>query len=235
MTDTWDKVLLALICLPSIYTSIKAIAAIEPLNPFLLIGFLGLILMTLTKYMTEITIVFLYIPTAFSLTLFLLNDPQPMVGLATGYIISLTIVMMLTAFKETPPHTYLILYLISMMLNMRFLASAEKPITSDTFIRSILHGLGDFHGSVSVDPIFSILMAPSIAALLYHILRPSKPYTSTIFSDRKSLLALPLSAIPILGLTILSKISPTLAWISSLILALITTISLTIYLRVIEH
>ncbi|RLG07599.1 MAG: hypothetical protein DRN68_05150 [Thaumarchaeota archaeon] len=233
--DAWERILLTLICLPSIYSSIKIIVSIEPLNLFLLIGFLSLILMVLTKYKIEITVIFLYIPATFSFILLLLHYPQPIIGLAAGYMISLPIFMTLATFKETSPHTYLILYLISILLDMGFLTSSKEPLTPGIFIRNVLHGFGRLPGAVTADFIFSILMVPSIAALLCHIFRPLEPLTGTILSEYKSLLALPLSAIPILGLTILSKISPTLAWISSFILAFMLTLFLTIYLRVIEH
>ncbi|HDD56436.1 MAG TPA: hypothetical protein ENG18_00255, partial [Nitrososphaeria archaeon] len=217
-----EKILIILICLPSIYSSIMVFAALKTPDLFLFMGFAGLVLMVLSGYMVDIIVATLYAPAIASFTLFLLNHPQPIMGLAAGYIIALTPLLPLIAFNHDSPHTYLAIYLISIFLDINLLAASKTRITSELFLRNLLYGFREFQGVT--DPIFSILIVPSIVALLYHIFRLLRPSTSTIISSHKSLITLILSALLILGLTILSRYSPGYAWISSILLSLILTI-----------
>ena len=226
---TLEKILIVLICLPSIYSSIVVFMAFKAPDLFLFMGFAGLISMVLSGYMIDVIVAALYAPAIASFILFLLNHPQPMMGLAAGYIIASTLLLPLIAFNHDSPHTYLVLYLISIFLDINLLAASKTRITSELFLRSLLYGFRGFQGVT--DPIFSILIVPSIVALLYHIFRLLRPSTSTIISSHKSLIILLLSALPILGLTILSRFSPGYAWISSILLSLILTIFLVLYLN----
>ncbi|RLI42253.1 hypothetical protein DRO64_06555 [Candidatus Bathyarchaeota archaeon] len=225
----FEKILLTLICLPSIYSSIMAFKALKAPDLFLFMGFVGLVLMVLSKYIVDVIVAMLYVPAIASFTLFLLNNPQPIIGLAAGYIIASTLILPIIAFNQDSPHTYLAIYLISIFLDMNLLAASKPPITSTLLLRNLFYGLRGFHGVM--DPIFSIMIAPSVAALLYHIFRLIRPSTSTMISSHRSLIVLLLSALPILGLTILSRYSPGYAWISSIILGLILTISLVLHLN----
>ncbi|HDD56468.1 MAG: hypothetical protein DRN68_03035 [Thaumarchaeota archaeon] len=224
-----EKILVILICLPSIYSSVIVFTALKAPDLFLLMGFTGLVLMVLSGYMVDVIIAALYVPAIASFILFLLNYPQPIMGLAAGYVIALTLLLLLVMFNHDSPHTYLAIYLISIFLDMSLLAASKTSTTSELLLRNLFYGVRKFHGVM--DPVFSIVIVPSVAALLYHIFRLLKPSTSTITSSHRSLIILLLSSLPILGLTILSRYSPGYAWISSTILSLILTIFLVLYLN----
>lgn len=220
-----------LISLPAIYATLKFFIAFKELNLLVIIGFVSLIFLSL-DILSEIILAIMLISASLSFTFLFFGDPIPILSMATGQVLSLNLILLTATRNEIKAHIRLIAYLISILISMMILKTLETSPSPDVFILSFLKQLSGFPAFAdgSSDNIFLILIAPSILGVVSTI-SPSNPTITSLIMRREVSMASLLAALLVLTVAFLS---PEIAWITSILIALAVTILLLTCLMVIE-
>jgi hypothetical protein len=218
----------ALICLPASYAVVKIFLAFEQLNPFAIMGFINLLLLSL-DLLTYVMFIVLFTSALVSFALAFMGYILPLISLASGYIISLGLIILAGARGDVKPHIRLSAYISSIAVSMLFLKISLSTLTPPTFfVRLLESSLSPLPSSDGVtDKIFLSLMALSIIGLLGAI-SPSKPSIRSLILSREAVVALLLAAFAILTASSLPR---DVAWIVSTILASTAPLILLLYLK----
>lgn len=220
-----------LICLPTSYAIFRVFLALRNLDPLLIIGFTFLILLlsdSLAEVITPITLATVLT----SIALLYLGYPIPFLSLASGYLISSNLIILLITKSEAKPHLRLSVYLLSIFISMIFLRISQDGLTIYGFFMKLVGELLNFSSNLGElsDPIFLILLAPSTIGLL-STMPVNGDSIASIFHHRELSIALFLAALP---LFLISALPGDVAWIVSTLTSLAASISLIIYLRAIR-
>lgn len=218
----------ALLCLPIIYTIIMVFLAFKELNPFLILGFMSLILL-MHDFLTEVMVLTACASVSASLALLYLGYPFPILSLASGYFMASVLLVLAGVKSNAKPHVLLIVYLLSILVGMVFLNVSRETLTPYTFLPKFVNRLLSLPSGVNEfsDPIFLILMAPSVIGFLTAIPVGNVP----IMSCREFPMAMFLAALPLL---IISALSREIAWIASILSVSAASTFLILYLRSIK-
>lgn len=225
-----EALTLILICLPAIYTTLRTFSAFEELNLFLIIGFISLLLSL--DLLAEVALTVICTSTFTSLAFMFLGNPTAFMSLSSGYIISSSLVLLISVRHENKPHTRLSMYLASLLISMKVLWTLQHPLTPYTFLeRLFLEWPNPFSPyEKSLDQTFLILIAPSVIGILSTI-SPSNPSIISLILNREPIIAILLAILPLL---LISTFSGDVAWIISIILALMVTMFFMVYLKVVK-
>ena len=223
---------LILICLPSIYTISRLFLAFEELNPFMVLGFIAMFLLPITLFSYEIVILMLYVPAITSIILAFLGHVSALLGLASGYLLSLSLIILLSIRGEERLHISSLIYFMAMILNLMNLMISQNPLTPRLFLVRFFGGWRIFpsYAGKIFDPIFLGLMAPSTIGFLSSIPR-DKRYILSLISSHGALASLLITALLLLIASILPSGA---AWIACLVLAASSSLLLILYLRVVK-
>jgi hypothetical protein len=227
--DLDEALTTALICLPAAYAVIRILLAFEQLNPFIVMGLINLLFLSL-DLLTQVMIIILLTSALISFALMFLGHMIPLISLASGYIISLGLIILTGAKDEVKPHIRLSAYISSIIISILFLRISSSTLTPLTFfmrfLEALLTPLSPSDGPI--DNIFLSLMALSIIGILSTI-PPSKPSIRSLILSREAVIALLLAALIIF---MISSLSSDIVWIASIILASVAPLILITYLRV---
>jgi hypothetical protein len=220
-----------LICLPATYAVIKIFLAFEQLNPFIIMGFINLLFLSL-DLLTQIMLIILLTSAFASFALMFLGYALPLISLASGYIISLGLIILAGTRGEVKPHIRLSAYISSIIISMLFLSISSSALTPLTFFMKFLETLHNPSSSSGgfTDNIFILLMALSVMGLLGTI-PPSNPSIRSLILSREAVIALLLAALIVFTASSLPR---DIVWMASIILALTAPLILLIYLKVVR-
>ncbi|MCF3653247.1 MAG: hypothetical protein L2C94_003680 [Aigarchaeota archaeon] len=219
----------ALICLPAAYTVIRILLAFEQLNPFIIMGLISLLFLSL-DLLTQVMIIILLTSALISFALMFLDHIIPLISLASGYVISLGLIILTGTRDEVKPHIRLSAYISSIIISILFLRISSSTLTPLTFFMRLLEVLltSPSFSNGPIDNIFLSLMALSVMGILGTI-PTSKPSIRSLILSREAVIALLLAALIIFAT---SSLSSDIVWIASIILASTAPLVLITYLRV---
>jgi len=225
-----DKALTTtIILLPTAYTITRIFLSFEQLNPFIVMGFISLLFLSL-DILTQVMFIVLITSALVSFALMFLGYVLPLISLASGYIMSLGLIILAITRSETKPHMHLSAYVSSIVISMLFLKISSSTLTPLTFFMKLLEtSLNPLSLTDGViDKIFLSLMALSVIGLLGTI-SPSKPSIRSLILSREAVIASLLAALIIF---MSSNLLRDIMWIASIILASIASLILLLYLKV---
>ncbi|MEM3429716.1 MAG: hypothetical protein QXI59_03775 [Candidatus Bathyarchaeia archaeon] len=221
----WDIVALILIISPAAFATLRASLSLEGIDPFFIIGIASLLALLLADRHAEVMILF-FIPALSSFTTFAMGYFPPLLSLASGYVITLPIYILLSTYQETSPETFTVTYLFSLLIAVDLLCTSKVGSFSPTslFYPSLLLGVGNFQqSSINMEfeyQIFSGLVAVSLLTILWRSLSRTSHKGAIILSDGHVLSAGLIASAAAITLTLISKINSELGSLLPLLLAL---------------
>ncbi|MBS7629002.1 hypothetical protein KEJ23_03390 [Candidatus Bathyarchaeota archaeon] len=214
-----------LIVSPATFATLRASLSLKGIDTFFIIGIVSLLALLLADRHTEVMILF-FIPALSSFTAFAMGYFPPLLSLASGYVFTLPIFILLSTYQETSPETFTITYLFSLLIAVDLLCASKAGSFTPTslFYPSLLLGVGNFQqSSISMEfeyQIFSGLIAISLLTTLWRSLSRTSYKGASILFDSHVLLAGLIASAAAIILTLTSKIFPELENLLPLLFAL---------------
>jgi hypothetical protein len=207
----WNTVALILIISPATFATLRASLSLESIDPFFIIGIVSLLALLLADRHTEVMILF-FIPALSSFTAFAVGYFPPLLSLASGYVFTLPIFILLSTYQETSPETFTITYFFSLLIAVDLLCTSKVGSFTPTslFYPNLLLGVGNFQQS-SINKefeyqILSGLVAISLLTIMWRSLSRTSHKGANLLSDSHVLSAGLIASAATLILTLTSKI-----------------------------
>ncbi len=237
--DRLSILLLGTLTLPLLYSLLQVLQAFESLHFFLLLGIFSLLMIPVTRYLTEVILASIYVPAIISfLLLSLAGRPEFLLNLAAGYLIAFPLFLLLDFYTDSSPQLLTLIYLGGMLLSLYLLGfSGEQGVHVEALFRGLFPREGSRLLSPEafsyMDPLFAVLTAFSTIALLWSLLRKLRPMESPLLGEEVFLTALLLSALVTFGIAVLSRVSGEFAWLLTFLVGGALALFLAVYPRLV--
>jgi len=201
----WNTVALILIISPATFATLRASLSLESIDPFFIIGIVSLLALLLADRHTEVMILF-FIPALSSFTAFAVGYFPPLLSLASGYVFTLPIFILLSTYQETSPEIFSLLIAVDLLCTSK--VGSFTP--TSLFYPNLLLGVGNFQQS-SINKefeyqILSGLVAISLLTIMWRSLSRTSHKGANLLSDSHVLSAGLIASAATLILTLTSKI-----------------------------
>lgn len=228
---TEDILLLALLSSPHVFVLLQLLFSVRESAPFTVFGAASVLAVVLLRYSLEAFAVLVAVPSSSAFILLSLGYPEPLIGLAAGYLSSLPLLILLMAYERSGAPGLTVTHLSSLSLSLLLLRvlGGERFLRPHQLLLNVVPRILGEPGTLpeNLNQLFTALAALSAASLALTVL--NRLGASNPLSGRAPLVFV-LSSFVLLTVAVASW-SVGLGGAAASLAALLLTSSLVAYLR----